>query len=194
MAFTDKDIKELHGKILGTKLDNADFISTGLAANRTTLSSTERIVTRLLNSLETTANAAVTSVNAFKARFTAVAGDENGPDKDAFNLLGGSLIQVVSEMQKSIEDLAEGRGGTGAAGGGLQGSARYSETITGDGGTTEFPITHGLGTQDVGTIVNNVITGATVLGDIQVNDENSVTIFFAVPPAEEQSYKIIICG
>ena len=72
--------------------------------------------------------------------------------------------------------------------------SKLSATITGDDETKDFEIHHNLGTMDVKVTVVNVDTSSIVWVDIVINDPNSIMISFANPPAEEQSYRVIIHG
>ena len=105
--FTDEDIKYLHGKILGTALDPSDFITTGAASKKTELLTTEKIVTRALNTLNTNTDNSLNAVDAFQTRFDTVIGNEVFNDSEAFNSLEDNLIQVVASLQTKIKDISK---------------------------------------------------------------------------------------
>jgi len=74
------------------------------------------------------------------------------------------------------------------------GTAKHSETITGDGVTDEFAIDHDLGTTDISVSIFNLVTNAMVLADVIIEDNNTVVIGFAVPPTAAQVYRVTIIG
>lgn len=69
---------------------------------------------------------------------------------------------------------------------------KYTGTITGDGMTTSFTITHSLDTRDV---IINVYDGSTyedVVVDIVRTTTSAITVTFAVAPANSKTYKVVI--
>ena len=68
----------------------------------------------------------------------------------------------------------------------------YAETITGDGITTDFAVSHDLGTMDIIVQVRDSITGETILVDAPPIDDNSVMVTFITPPGTGQSYRVIV--
>lgn len=69
--------------------------------------------------------------------------------------------------------------------------SRYDTTITGNGSTTDFTITHNLGVQDVFVMVldssNNV-----VYTSVTLTDANTCSIGFATAPANNIVYRVVI--
>ena len=72
------------------------------------------------------------------------------------------------------------------------GSSKYVGTITGDGTTTSFTITHNLSSRDVIVQVYDNATYATVLVDVTRNTTNTVQIDFATAPIVDKVYKVIV--
>ena len=103
--FTTEQVKELHGAILGTELDPADFISTGPVPQRTVLTTDEKIITRAINAINTSNNQSLGMVDAFTGRFNNIVGNEIEGDKEAHQTLDGSLIQVVSKLKGAVDVL-----------------------------------------------------------------------------------------
>lgn len=71
---------------------------------------------------------------------------------------------------------------------------KYTGTITGDGTTTSFTITHNLGGRDV---VVNVYDGSTyedVIVDIERTTTNTLTVKFGAAPAASKTYKVVVIG
>ncbi len=71
---------------------------------------------------------------------------------------------------------------------------KYTETITGDDDTTEFTVTHSLGTKDVTIQIYDTTTNEDVIVDTTRTDENTVKVSFASAPSSEQSYQVVIIG
>jgi hypothetical protein len=70
---------------------------------------------------------------------------------------------------------------------------KYAGTITGDGSTTSFTVTHSLGTQDV--VVQLQDSSHNVVdADIQANSTSQVTVAFAVAPANTVTYRVVVIG
>lgn len=80
---------------------------------------------------------------------------------------------------------------------------KFTTTITGDGTTTDFSITHGLGTGDVQVSV--YLTGQTigrktgnelVMVDTYVEDgiTHLVHLVFAIAPTASQTFKVVVIG
>lgn len=63
----------------------------------------------------------------------------------------------------------------------------------GDGSTTEFTITHNLGTKDLAVGLEDVTTGEMVFTDILKIDANRIKVLFATAPASNQ-YRITLVG
>lgn len=72
---------------------------------------------------------------------------------------------------------------------------KASWNITGDDSTTDFAITHNLGTRDVIVQVAQAASPyATVFVDVQRNSTSQVTVKFATAPATWTNYKVIVVG
>ncbi|MCX8559758.1 hypothetical protein OS122_02445 [Mycolicibacterium mucogenicum] len=69
---------------------------------------------------------------------------------------------------------------------------KYATTI-GDGSTTAFTVTHGLGTRDVMVMVYNASTFEVVDADIVNSTTTTVTVTFAVAPASN-AYRVVVFG
>lgn len=70
---------------------------------------------------------------------------------------------------------------------------KYSATLSGNGSTKEFTVTHSLGTRDV--VVNlyeNTSPYQQVWADIKMTSTSQVTVSFAEAPASGVSYRIVI--
>lgn len=79
---------------------------------------------------------------------------------------------------------------------GSQGFAsKYLGTITGDGETTEFTVTHSL---DTTFVIVQVQSGASPYGvvtpTVAVASADAVTVTFAEAPADEAVYKVLVIG
>ena len=74
----------------------------------------------------------------------------------------------------------------------------YAQTITGDStdggatGTTQFPLTHSLGTEDIMVTVWDTATKMEVVTDVAYVTSTSVTIGFAVAPITTKSYRVVV--
>ena len=106
------NINALRGHVLGVSLDNSVtpgvddwFITSGSTSNRNALTTSEKIITKVLNSLESTTNVALDAVNGFGARFSGVVGNEGQSEKLAFEKLGTNLINAVVNLQELSTDL-----------------------------------------------------------------------------------------
>lgn len=113
----DGDLSEVHlnalrGHILGVSLDNAVtpgvddwFITSGSVGNRNALATTDKIITKAINSLDSTTGFAVDSVGGFNTRFSSVVGVEGSTDKQAFDKIGSNLINALANLKELSEDL-----------------------------------------------------------------------------------------
>jgi hypothetical protein len=117
----------------------------------------------------------------------------------SINLDGATGVQGTTGAQGT-----EGTQGTTGAQGveGAQGTSgqlgTYAETITGtstDGGatgTTQFTITHNLGTTDIMVTVWDTASKAEVVTDVVYVTTSTVTIGFAIAPITTQSYRVVV--
>ena len=70
---------------------------------------------------------------------------------------------------------------------------KYSTTITGDGSTTSFQITHNLGTTDV-IVGCRDSTGTVIFPDDAPTSTSAVTVSFGTAPATGVTYRITVIG
>lgn len=70
---------------------------------------------------------------------------------------------------------------------------KYAETIEQTGTTTEFTVTHNLGTEDVTVSVYDTVTKEVVITDVTNFTTNTVKIGFAEAPADG-AYRVVIHG
>jgi hypothetical protein len=103
------NLQALMGWILGSSVDNAPdwFINGGPQGKRTVLNTSERIITRALNQLDTDTKNALIATDGFDARFSRVIGNEAGGDQEAFDLLGSNLLQAILTTKTSLKTLEE---------------------------------------------------------------------------------------
>ena len=69
---------------------------------------------------------------------------------------------------------------------------KYTETITGDGNTTSFSISHGLNSRDIVVNVYDTSTFEDVVVDITRTSTSAITVSFAVAPIIGNDYKVVI--
>ena len=67
-----------------------------------------------------------------------------------------------------------------------------AETISGDGTTTSFTITHNMGTRDVMVQVYDTTTYETVITDVTRTSTSVVTIDFGIAPAVSANYRVLV--
>ena len=70
--------------------------------------------------------------------------------------------------------------------------SKYTGTITGDGTTTSFTITHNLGSRDV---IINIYDGSTyedVIVDTVRTSTSAITVSFATAPSSGSTYKVVV--
>jgi hypothetical protein len=77
------------------------WTSSGAQGNRNVLTTDEKVVTRLLNALDSTSRNALETANALGARISEIVGAEASTDRLAFESLGGNLIQAVADLKKN---------------------------------------------------------------------------------------------
>jgi len=71
---------------------------------------------------------------------------------------------------------------------------KYTGTITGDGTTSSFDITHSLGSRDITVQIYDGTTYEDVIVDIVRATTSKVTISFATPPVSAKTYKVVCIG
>jgi hypothetical protein len=103
-SLTGAEIQELMVEILGKTVENAPFTSSGAPAKRNALLTTEKVITKLLNAFSNNIVTNTNAVNGFANRINTVIGDEATNEKDAFEALGGNLINVITSVKATIED------------------------------------------------------------------------------------------
>jgi len=74
------------------------------------------------------------------------------------------------------------------------GTAKYAETITGDGLETDFNIQHDLGTTDISVTVRNITTNFEIIVDWRPVDSDNAVISFAVAPLNTMSFRVVVIG
>jgi hypothetical protein len=86
-------------------------------------------------------------------------------------------------------------GSTGVAVDTSRVSGKLAATITGDGASTSYTVTHALpGGLDVMVQVYDPSTGATVDTDVTRSSTTTVAIGFAVAPASGKAYRVVLMG
>lgn len=71
-------------------------------------------------------------------------------------------------------------------------SHKYVGTITGDGATTSFVITHNLNSRDIVINIYDTATYEDVIVDIIRTTVNTITVYFAVAPVIGTNYNVVI--
>ena len=115
------------------------------------------------------------------------------------NLDGATGVQGTTGSQGTQgTDGIQGLDGTQ----GVQGTSgqlgTYATDITGDStdsgatGTTQFPITHNLGTEDIMVTVWDKATKMEVVTDVAYVTTSSVTVGFAVAPITTKVYRVVV--
>ena len=106
------NINALRGHILGVTLDNSVtpgvddwFITSGSAGGRNALTTNEKVITKLLNSLSTSGGTTSDAVDAFNDRFSSVVGNEGSTERIAFENIGSNLINAIVNLQDLSTDL-----------------------------------------------------------------------------------------
>lgn len=69
---------------------------------------------------------------------------------------------------------------------------KYTGTITGDGTTTAFTVTHSLDTRDVIVNVYDGSTNEDVIVDIARSSTSALTVTFATAPTNGTTYKVVV--
>ena len=68
----------------------------------------------------------------------------------------------------------------------------HAETVSGDGTTTAFTVTHNMGTRDVIVQVYDTTTYETVITDVTRTSTSVVTIDFGIAPAVSANYRVLV--
>lgn len=70
---------------------------------------------------------------------------------------------------------------------------KYTGTVTGDGTTTEFTISHGLGTRDVVVMLyEGASPYAQIFTDVEMTSTSAVKVIFATAPTNGTTYKVVV--
>lgn len=69
---------------------------------------------------------------------------------------------------------------------------KYTGTITGDGTTTSFTVTHSLSTRDVVVNIYDGSTNEDVIVDIVRTSTSALTVTFATAPTNGTTYKVVV--
>ena len=72
--------------------------------------------------------------------------------------------------------------------------SKYTTTLTGDGTTRTFTVTHNLGSRDVTIQVYDASSYEEVIVDVTRTNTNTATIGFASAPAVGTDYKVVVIG
>lgn len=103
----------------------------------------------------------------------------------------------ITELQGLTTPLSVEQGGTGAstaagarANLGTTGKAAFA---VGDGSSTTFTVTHGLGTQDVTVTVYQGSSNAVVYPDVELTSNDTITLRFTVAPTANE-FRVVIIG
>lgn len=78
-------------------------------------------------------------------------------------------------------------------GGGGGGSSQFAQTI-GDGASTAYTVTHSLGTEDVIVEIHDISSGEMEIVDVDIVDDNSVTVTFGSAPSSDSKRVVIVAG
>jgi len=70
----------------------------------------------------------------------------------------------------------------------------FAEDFDGNGALTSWTIDHSLGSEDVSVTIYNRATSSLVMADVEVTDNNTVTISFALAPPAGAGYRAIVIG
>jgi hypothetical protein len=75
-------------------------------------------------------------------------------------------------------------------------AARFYSTTIGDGSSTSYTVTHGLGTRDVLLSLRNLATGELNEYDAtsSLNGDDTASIVFATPPAANSVRVLAVAG
>ena len=71
-------------------------------------------------------------------------------------------------------------------------ASRFDGSITGDGSTTEFTVTHGLGTKDVEVSLIDDSTNQEVFAAVTMYSTTQVKIGFGAAPANGKKYRVVV--
>lgn len=99
------DVSGIRVGVLGQSVDdpaddsNPNWTSTGPAGNRNTLNTTQRIINRAINELDTQLVNTKNATDSFDDRFNRVVGNDEGVDQAEFDALGNNLIQVITNLR-----------------------------------------------------------------------------------------------
>lgn len=176
-----------------TKFSGATLysFSTGLRTNSTTISVGNFALNGLLVGAGAGADATVLAAGSQYS--VLVAGASGVPTWGTINL--ASAVAVGSSV------LAIANGGTGAssasgARSALGAPGKYTTTITGDGSTTAFTVTHNLGSQNVTwSVADNSATRLAQFIEVSMpSGGNTLILTFGVAPTNGTIYNVTVIG
>lgn len=109
--------------------------------------------------------------------------------------LAGSGLSLTGAVFAVVAKAAGGlvSDGTGVYLDTTTATRKFSTTITHDGTTVAFTITHNLNTTDVQVVIRDA-TGAQVLVDNQANGANTCVVTWAAPQTSGTTFSVIVQG
>lgn len=165
--------------------------STGLRTNGTTISVGNFTTSALLVGAGAGADATILAPGSQYA--VLVAGESGVPAWGSINLassvaVGASLLPIANGGTNA-STAAGARTALGVPG-------KYAGTITGDGTTTSFTVTHNLGTQNVTwSLADNSTTRITPFVEVDIpSGGNTLTFVFGVAPVNALVYNVTVIG
>ena len=110
--------------------------------------------------------------------------------------IGHSNVLSTAQTTQGVYQIKWDKNGhiTGASSTPVTILAKKVLTVTGDGSTTEFALSHGLNTKDVIVQVYDIDSDEAVVTDIETTSTSSVTIAFGSAPVTGKKYKVVIIG
>jgi hypothetical protein len=98
------DLPIIQAQVLGGSVEgNENFVTSGPMSKRTTLETSEKIVTRAMNQLDKDAQNVLAATDGFDTRFSKVIGNEAGKDSETYDEIraeDGNLINAIKKLKK----------------------------------------------------------------------------------------------
>ena len=95
--------------ILGSSVDEVEgWKTSGSQGSRNALLTDERVITRVLNDINSTLPTVSDTVDAFDSRFSTIIGRELSDDQEDFEEIGSNLIIAVNTLKKQVAALQSG--------------------------------------------------------------------------------------